>query len=410
MAIVLLEELLRRGVPVLAIDPKGDLGNLLLLFERLDAASFEPWIDAEAARRDGKDVPTAARDTAERWKKGLAEWGIGPEDIAALKKTHDAVVYTPGSTRGSAPQRAPVPRGALGSLRVGGGGPAGRDRGDRGRTPRPPPDRRRPAPVPRGHPPLEPDRARLAGGPGLRSRDPDRRGGRPAVREARGAAGRDGLPGPGPPGAHARPQQPPGRALVPDLARGPAAGRRAAPLHPGEAPPALGHPHRPPPRRGAALRDRAAPRQGQDLDAPPGRDQRAAGPRLHGRGLRLLPAPPRQPADQAAPADAAQAGPGPGRGGGPRHPEPGGPRLQGPVEHGHLDGGDAADRPGPGPPRRRAHRRRPRQGRGETPPRGHPQAGVPPPRRAPRRAVPRSLALGHVVPARAPSPARRSPG
>ncbi len=100
MAIVLLEELLRQGVPVLAIDPKGDLANLLLLFEDLDAKSFEPWIDAEAARRDGKDVSTAARDTAALWKKGLGEWGIGSEEIAALGKSHDAVVYTPGSSAG----------------------------------------------------------------------------------------------------------------------------------------------------------------------------------------------------------------------------------------------------------------------------------------------------------------------
>jgi hypothetical protein len=100
MAIVLLEELLRRGVPVLAIDPKGDLGNLLLLFETLDAASFEPWIDAEAVRRDGRDVPAAARETAQRWKTGLADWELGPEDIAALKKAHDATIYTPGSTAG----------------------------------------------------------------------------------------------------------------------------------------------------------------------------------------------------------------------------------------------------------------------------------------------------------------------
>jgi hypothetical protein len=109
LAIVLLEELLRQGVPVIAIDPKGDLGNLLLLFDGLDAGSFEPWIDAEAARRDGKDVKDAAAETAATWKKGLAEWGLGPGDIAALKKAHDAVVYTPGS-------RAGVPLNVLESL------------------------------------------------------------------------------------------------------------------------------------------------------------------------------------------------------------------------------------------------------------------------------------------------------
>src|SRR5262249_49522413 len=45
LAIAIMEEILGQGVPVLAIDPKGDLGNLLLLFDRLDAASFAPWID-----------------------------------------------------------------------------------------------------------------------------------------------------------------------------------------------------------------------------------------------------------------------------------------------------------------------------------------------------------------------------
>ncbi|HUL79600.1 MAG TPA: helicase HerA-like domain-containing protein, partial [Vicinamibacteria bacterium] len=109
LAIVLLEELLGRGVPVVAIDPKGDLANLLLLFEKLDAASFEPWIDPDAARREGQDVKGAAAQTAASWKKGLAEWRLGEKDIAALKQSHDAVVFTPGS-------RAGVPLNVLQSL------------------------------------------------------------------------------------------------------------------------------------------------------------------------------------------------------------------------------------------------------------------------------------------------------
>jgi DNA helicase HerA-like ATPase len=100
LAIALIEELLRQGVPVLAIDPKGDLGNLLLLFEDLKAASFEPWIDPEAARRDGKDVKEAAAEAAASWTKGLAEWGLGASDIASLKRSHDAAIYTPGSRAG----------------------------------------------------------------------------------------------------------------------------------------------------------------------------------------------------------------------------------------------------------------------------------------------------------------------
>jgi Helicase HerA, central domain len=102
LAIALIEEVLLQGVPVLAIDPKGDLGNLLLLFDDLGPASFEPWIDPEAARRDGKDVKAAAAEAATAWTKGLAEWGLGASDIAALKRCHDAAIYTPGSRAGLA--------------------------------------------------------------------------------------------------------------------------------------------------------------------------------------------------------------------------------------------------------------------------------------------------------------------
>ena len=100
LAIALIEEALKQGVPVIAIDPKGDLGNLLLLFDSLDAASFAPWIDPEAARREGKEVQAAASEVAAAWKKGLAEWGLSGADVAAQKKCRDATIYTPGSTAG----------------------------------------------------------------------------------------------------------------------------------------------------------------------------------------------------------------------------------------------------------------------------------------------------------------------
>ena len=100
LAIALIEEVIRQGVPVIAIDPKGDLGNLLLLFEDLSAQSFEPWIDGDAARREGKTPAEAALRAAEVWTKGLAEWGLGPADIKELKAKRDAVIYTPGSSSG----------------------------------------------------------------------------------------------------------------------------------------------------------------------------------------------------------------------------------------------------------------------------------------------------------------------
>ena len=100
LGIVLIEEVLRQGIPVLAIDPKGDLGNLLLLFDELDGPSFAPWVDPEAARRDGKTAEVAGADAAQAWSKGLGEWGLSSADAAALRRSRDAVIYTPGSTAG----------------------------------------------------------------------------------------------------------------------------------------------------------------------------------------------------------------------------------------------------------------------------------------------------------------------
>jgi hypothetical protein len=105
LAVALIEESLRHGVPVLAIDPKGDVGNLLLLFDALDAASFTPWVDAPA----GADRAAAGEQAAAAWRKGLAAGGLGPADVAALRQAHDAAVYTPGSSAG-------IPLNLLGAL------------------------------------------------------------------------------------------------------------------------------------------------------------------------------------------------------------------------------------------------------------------------------------------------------
>ncbi len=100
LGVVLLEEALLQGVPVLVIDPKGDMGNLLLSFPELSADSFEPWIDAVSAERDGKSVAEAAAETAELWRNGLAGWGMGPERIQELHERADFTIYTPGSNAG----------------------------------------------------------------------------------------------------------------------------------------------------------------------------------------------------------------------------------------------------------------------------------------------------------------------
>ena len=64
LGVVLLEEALLSGVPVLAIDPKGDLSNLSLTFPSLEPSDFEPWIDEGAARVAEKTVPELAASAA----------------------------------------------------------------------------------------------------------------------------------------------------------------------------------------------------------------------------------------------------------------------------------------------------------------------------------------------------------
>ena len=100
LCISLLEEAAIDGVPAICIDPKGDLGNLLLAFPNLAPSDFEPWVDGGDAARKGLSVGELAAKTAESWKTGLAEWAQTPERIAKLRASADVAIYTPGSETG----------------------------------------------------------------------------------------------------------------------------------------------------------------------------------------------------------------------------------------------------------------------------------------------------------------------
>ena len=81
LCVSLLEEAAIDGIPAIVIDPKGDLGNLLLTFPELRAKDFRPWIDEAAATRKGRTPDEHARKTAELWRKGLAQWGEDGERV-----------------------------------------------------------------------------------------------------------------------------------------------------------------------------------------------------------------------------------------------------------------------------------------------------------------------------------------
>ena len=121
LGITVIEEAALDNIPVLAIDPKGDLSNLLLTFPALAPADFAPWVDERhqlATPQPGtggggqltRDV--AAEQIAGRWRQGLADWDQDGARIERLRAAVDVRVYTPGSRTGT-------PLSVLNSLRVG---------------------------------------------------------------------------------------------------------------------------------------------------------------------------------------------------------------------------------------------------------------------------------------------------
>ncbi len=100
LGIGLIEEAAIDGIPSILIDPKGDLGNLLLTFPNLSPADFRPWVDEGEAARKQMTPDEFATHTAAVWKKGLAQWGQDGERIARLKASADFAIYTPASKAG----------------------------------------------------------------------------------------------------------------------------------------------------------------------------------------------------------------------------------------------------------------------------------------------------------------------
>ncbi len=100
LGIGLIEEAIMDNIPSLIIDPKGDMGNLLLSFPENRAEDFLPWVDPAEAARKSMTVEDFAAAQARTWKEGLASWGQGPERIRSLREKTEMTIYTPGSSAG----------------------------------------------------------------------------------------------------------------------------------------------------------------------------------------------------------------------------------------------------------------------------------------------------------------------
>lgn len=100
LGIALLEEAAIDHIPAIIIDPKGDMGNLLLKFPALQPADFLPWIDPNEASRAGLSRDDYAAKISQRWRDGLKASGQTPERITTLAEAAETVIYTPGNRAG----------------------------------------------------------------------------------------------------------------------------------------------------------------------------------------------------------------------------------------------------------------------------------------------------------------------
>lgn len=100
LGVGLIEEATIDNISSIIIDPKGDMGNLLLAFPDLSAQEFEPWIDENEARSKNLDVKTVAQNTASFWEKGINDWDMDKSRVKQLAQSADFTIYTPGASIG----------------------------------------------------------------------------------------------------------------------------------------------------------------------------------------------------------------------------------------------------------------------------------------------------------------------
>ena len=100
LCIGLLEEAAMDNIPAIVIDPKGDIGNLMLTFPDFEGSDFRPWINEDDAKKKGKTPDEFAEKTAKMWEDGIAQWGQSPERVREFKEKIDINVFTPGSKAG----------------------------------------------------------------------------------------------------------------------------------------------------------------------------------------------------------------------------------------------------------------------------------------------------------------------
>ena len=100
LVMVTIEEALRCGVPVLGIDVKGDLPNLLLSYPSFAPEPLLRWVEGVMSPNEQRPAEEVARAVAAERQQALTAWGIGEPELAAYRAGVDVRVLTPGSSAG----------------------------------------------------------------------------------------------------------------------------------------------------------------------------------------------------------------------------------------------------------------------------------------------------------------------
>ncbi len=94
---VVVEEALRNQIPVLVIDVKGDLPNLLLHVPNFDASGILPWVEGLSVHEDPHTLATRLADERTR---GLTAFGIDQSALETFAAQTHVRVITPGADAG----------------------------------------------------------------------------------------------------------------------------------------------------------------------------------------------------------------------------------------------------------------------------------------------------------------------
>jgi DNA-binding ferritin-like protein len=98
LGIGLIEEAALDNIPVVVIDPKGDMTNLCLTDPEFSSETFKKWVRQDAEAK-GEPLEEAAKKRAAMWKEGIEKWHQDSERVARFHQVQKRI-YTPGSSAG----------------------------------------------------------------------------------------------------------------------------------------------------------------------------------------------------------------------------------------------------------------------------------------------------------------------